>query len=84
MAPQPPFVGAIPMRRGDHGDRVLGLQVMLRQLGFDLGRSGADGDYGPDTEDAFERFQFGVGEPVTGVVCMEDWYALVTATGYEG
>jgi hypothetical protein len=84
VAPPEPFVGAIPMRRGDHGDRVLGLQVMLRQLGFDLGRSGVDGAFGPDTEDAFERYQFGTGAPVTGVVCMEDWDALVAATGYVG
>jgi peptidoglycan hydrolase-like protein with peptidoglycan-binding domain len=81
MAPTPPFVGAIPMKRLDHNDRVRQLQQMLTTLGFSVGGSGLDGEFGPDTEDAFEQWQSQQGSAVTGIVCMEDWYALVTATG---
>jgi hypothetical protein len=81
MAPTPPFVGAIPMKRLDHNDRVRELQQMLTTLGFSVGGSGLDGEFGPDTEDAFEQWQSQQGAPVTGIVCMEDWYALVSATG---
>jgi eukaryotic-like serine/threonine-protein kinase len=81
MTPTPPFVGAIPMKRLDHNDRVRELQQMLTALGFSVGSSGLDGEFGPDTEDAFELWQSQQGAPVTGIVCMEDWYALVSATG---
>jgi hypothetical protein len=81
MAPTPPFVGAIPMKRLDHNDHVRELQQMLTTLGFDVGGSGLDGEFGPDTEDAFEQWQSQQGATVTGIVCMEDWYALVSATG---
>jgi peptidoglycan hydrolase-like protein with peptidoglycan-binding domain len=84
MAPTPPFVGAIPMKRLDHNDRVRELQQMLTTLGFNIGSSGLDGHFGPDTEDAFEQWQSQQGAPVTGVVCMEDWYAMVNATGGDG
>jgi peptidoglycan hydrolase-like protein with peptidoglycan-binding domain len=84
MAPTPPFVGAIPMKRLDHNDRVRELQQMLTTLGFSVGDSGLDGEFGPDTEDAFEQWQSQQGAPVTGIVCMEDWYALVSATGGDG
>jgi peptidoglycan hydrolase-like protein with peptidoglycan-binding domain len=80
MAPTPPFVGAIPMKRLDHNDRVRELQQMLTTLGFNVGSSGLDGEFGPDTEDAFELWQSQQGIPVTGIVCMEDWYAMVSAT----
>ena len=84
MAPTPPFVGAIPMKRLDHNDRVRELQQMLTTLGFNVGSSGLDGHFGPDTEDAFEQWQSQQGAAVTGVVCMEDWYAMVNATGGDG
>jgi peptidoglycan hydrolase-like protein with peptidoglycan-binding domain len=84
MAPTPPFVGAIPMKRLDHNDRVRELQQMLTALGFSVGGSGLDGEFGPDTEDAVEQWQSQQGMPITGIVCMEDWYAMVTATGGDG
>ncbi len=80
MSPTPPFVGAIPIHALDAGDRVRELQVMLTTLGFSVGDSGLDGEYGPDSQAAFEQWQAQQGQPVTATVCMEDWYALVSAT----
>ncbi len=80
MAPTPPFVGAIPIKPLDHGDRVKQLQQMLIELGFDVGPDGVDGEYGPDSQQAFQNYQFQAGQELTGIVCMEDWYALVEAT----
>ena len=39
------------------GPDVKELQERLIQLGYDLGRWGADGDFGPDTEGAVKAFQ---------------------------
>ena len=69
---------------GDPGDRrelkrdmtgadVVELQEILRQLGYDLGTYGIDGDFGPDTEDAVKAFQVNVALPETGVVDRVTW-----------
>ena len=84
MAPTPPFVGAVPITPEATGDRVRELQQMLTTLGFDVGSSGLDGRFGPDSQAAFRQWQAQQGQPTTGIVCMEDWYAMVTATGGDG
>lgn len=43
--------------RGDRGRRVVVVQEMLLQLGYDLKHYGADGAYGPVTEAAVTQFQ---------------------------
>lgn len=45
------------LRRGDVGEKVRQLQSGLLSLGYDLGRMGADGDFGPATEAAVKKFQ---------------------------
>src|SRR5690606_14777101 len=39
-------------RRGDKGPAVKALQVRLKNLGYDLGAAGVDGDYGAATQAA--------------------------------
>ncbi|EGR4259994.1 type VI secretion system tip protein VgrG [Vibrio cholerae] len=44
-------------RQGNHSDEVKLLQEALIKLGFDLGKAGADGDFGSKTKTAIEQFQ---------------------------
>ncbi|EGR0541186.1 type VI secretion system tip protein VgrG [Vibrio cholerae] len=44
-------------RQGNHSDEVKLLQEALMKLGFDLGKAGADGDFGGKTKTAIEQFQ---------------------------
>ena len=61
------------LKRGMTGADVVELQEILRQLGYDLGTYGIDGDFGPDTEDAVKAFQVNVALPETGVVDRATW-----------
>ena len=45
------------LRKGSKGEEVEDLQRKLISLGYDLGRLGADGDYGSATEKAVKKFQ---------------------------
>ena len=45
------------LKRGMRGDDVKKLQEDLQKLGFDIGRWGADGDFGNDTYAAVKAFQ---------------------------
>lgn len=54
------------LKWGDAGTDVKELQTMLGMLGFDLGASGPDGDFGPDTTAAVSAFQDGFGLEMTG------------------
>ncbi|WP_258525321.1 type VI secretion system tip protein TssI/VgrG, partial [Vibrio tarriae] len=44
-------------RQGNHSDEVKLIQEALIKLGFDLGKAGADGDFGSKTKTAIEQFQ---------------------------
>ncbi|ENM5927121.1 type VI secretion system tip protein VgrG [Vibrio mimicus] len=44
-------------RQGNHSDEVKLLQEALIKLGFDIGKAGADGDFGGKTKTAIEQFQ---------------------------
>lgn len=66
------------LRNGDSGSDVQTLQTYLIQLGYDLGKWGADGDFGDMTEMAVEAFQIwagveddGVYGPITHAALME-------------
>lgn len=45
------------LKRGSEGETVRALQLLLIGNGISCGKHGADGDYGPDTENAVEVFQ---------------------------
>ena len=55
------------LRRGSSGQEVRDLQNALIALGYDLGASGADGQFGPATEQAVIQFQQDSGLDVDGV-----------------
>ena len=56
------------LRKGSKGAKVKELQNNLKKLGYDIGRYGADGDFGGDTETAVKKFQKDHGLEVDGVV----------------
>ena len=55
------------LRRGDGGEAVRAMQEALLGLGFDLGKWGADGEFGRATEAAVAAFQRERGLPETGI-----------------
>ena len=55
------------MMRGEVSGQVKVMQAALMALGYDLGRWGADGDFGAATEKAVKAFQKDHGLPETGV-----------------
>ena len=57
------------LRKGMSGTDVLKVQENLIKLGYDLGRWGADGDFGRDTREAVKKFQTDYKvEPIDGEV----------------
>ncbi len=64
-----PGVGALPMKlkRGYKGNTVKKMQEALIEKGYDLGRWGADGDFGRATEYAVKAFQKDYGMTVNGI-----------------
>ncbi len=57
------------LKKGDKGASVKQMQWRIIDWGFgaDLGRWGADGDYGNATVKSVKHFQIAVGLPVTGI-----------------
>jgi len=69
---------AIPtLRRGDSGETVRALQLLLIGRGCRCGPWGADGDFGPATQGAAESFQRGHRLSVDGIVGPATWSALL-------
>ena len=64
------------LRNGSEGSAVKTLQSMLIELGYDLGKWGADGDFGDATELAVEAFQRANDLDVDGIVGEKTWTAL--------
>lgn len=44
--------------KGDKGEQVKNLQRLLEWLGYSVGKSGVDGDYGRDTSNAVYKYEF--------------------------
>jgi len=64
------------LKRGSKGEYVTAAQTMLLQKGYDLGKWGADGDFGSQTEKAVKQFQQDHGLKADGVIGAETWDAL--------
>lgn len=45
------------LKKGDHNDYVRAWQIYLRKNGYDIGKAGADGIFGNDTEKAIVKYQ---------------------------
>lgn len=64
------------LKRGSKGEYVTLLQTKLIQKGYDLGKWGADGDFGSQTEKAVKEFQTDHGLTADGIVGAKTWNAL--------
>jgi N-acetylmuramoyl-L-alanine amidase len=69
------------LSRGDRGKEVLDVQTRLRGQGFELGKEGVDGFFGPHTEAAVLSFQQERGLLADGRVGANTWRELVES-GY--
>lgn len=63
---KPKVFGVDVLKKGDEGEAVKLMQTYLDELGYDLGSSGKDGDFGPKTETALKAFQKDSGLTVDG------------------
>lgn len=64
------------LRRGSKGEYVTLLQTMLVNRGYDIGKTGVDGDFGKSTEKAVIAFQKASGLTADGIVGKKTWAAL--------
>ena len=55
------------LKVGSNGNDVKNLQVALKDAGYDVGKAGADGIYGKDTEAAVKQYQKDNGLAVDGI-----------------
>ncbi|MEG0126528.1 MAG: peptidoglycan-binding protein [Clostridia bacterium] len=67
------------VKRGCKGGAVRRLQTWLCDLGYGIGESGVDGDFGAATLEAVRRFQEENGLVADGVVGQRTWAALAEA-----
>ena len=72
-------LGGRILDNGCEGADVKELQNLLLQLGYDLGKWGADGDFGDATEMAVREFQKDKGLEVDGIVGKATFAALLAA-----
>ena len=77
-SPEPePTPGWRPtIRRGNKGADVIECQTMLTRLGYNIGKTGIDGDFGRATEACVKSFQSDHRLVVDGVVGPMTWDAL--------
>lgn len=65
------------LSKGDKGNQVVALQILLIGKGYSCGRYGADGDFGSGTYSAATAFQRAKGLEVDGIVGAATWAALL-------
>ena len=68
------------LRKGSKGTYVTLAQTELLNKGYDLGRWGADGNFGSATEEAVKRFQRDNGLTADGIIGPKTWEALEKQT----
>ena len=85
--PAPEPVKRPTIRRGNRNAYVKEMQTMLRDLGYNLGICGVDGDFGTATEAALKAFQKDHDGPdgkalaIDGICGPATWWALQEALG---
>lgn len=65
------------LRKGNRGEAVRSLQILLMGRGYSVGNSGADGIFGNDTENALRAFQKAKLLEVDGIAGPESYGALL-------
>lgn len=65
------------LRKGDKGEQVKTLQRLLKALGYSVGLSGADGDFGKNTEKALIKYQKKEGLTQDGICGQKTWESLL-------
>ena len=65
------------LTNGTNGDQVKALQAILIGYGYDVGRTGVDGYFGPATESAVRKYQSRNGLATDGSVGPETWGKLL-------
>lgn len=82
--PETPLeIGDRTLRKGMSGDDVREVQSMLIELGYSLGRWGADGDYGSATQRAVRAFQIDQRLQVDGIAGSQTIGALLDVFAHE-
>ena len=69
------------LQRGDVSEIVRAAQMLLIGRGWRCGPWGADGEFGPDTEDGVRRYQRSRGLEADGVIGPDTWRALLGVMG---
>ena len=67
------------LKKGALGAQVKALQALLVGYGYDLGRAGADGDFGGKTDEALRKYQSRNGLTPDGVAGPKTWAKLLGA-----
>jgi len=80
LPPPDPAADEFPLRIGSSGPRVSQAQQRLVEFGFDIGASGVDGHFGPDTNAAVVEWQQSVGLSNTGRLYAPAFNQLTGAT----
>ena len=65
------------LKKGDKGAQVKSLQALLIGYGGDLGRTGADGDFGEKTDEALRKYQSRNNLTTDGVAGPKTWAKLL-------
>lgn len=65
------------LKKGCKGDAVKAMQILLAGNGFKCGDSGADGDFGPDTDGALKNFQDKKNLEADGICGPATWAVLL-------
>lgn len=65
------------LKRGSKGNQVKAVQRMLYSMGYDLGASKVDGDFGGKTDTAIRAYQKKYGLTVDGIVGAKTWEKLL-------
>lgn len=65
------------LKKGDKGEAVKALQIMLMALGYSVGSTGADSDFGTATETAVKKFQSDNKLTSDGVAGADTWSTLI-------
>lgn len=69
------------LKKGCKGEEVRALQILLMGRGFDVGKAGADGEFGTDTHNAVIKFQRDQGLDADGIAGKDTITALMRNEG---